>query len=524
MRLGHVAIGAICGWCVACAPHPVADVDTGAELDATADIGELVDESDGGVTDAVVDTPALDVPKVGPDATVDADVDSSSDIPQWMTLDVDPTNLGVINTPECSNQEMIVQPYALPIPPSATEPCPPPYASTCGTCPWIQTPKLKIPRFGAQALWTGEEFLVIGGSASYTANIGYSFSMERWNPKKDSGFTLIDSTKLPFKQDYPAGDPSWVRAFWTGDQAIVLLKDHSFRFNPKTNVFTLLPPIPTIEGSAVLVDGKIFWWGRNGTKKESALALYDPAADTWTPVPFPEKFLDPKVFTFQNDVDFATKPRNMTVLGDDVYVFAPAIGYVSGSGLDQAKALMLRLNLPTLDWAILPQPEMTMLDALDTMTLMGAFPDGIVAITDGSFVDPQAPSGRIFWHKKVEWTAMKPPPFGQSTNSGLPPPGHIWTGDRFVVEHVHRPAPPFSKATSGTYPAWPLLFDPYKDSWQSTTGVGAPKHGLGATAVVYTGAELFQFGGVGGQFQITLYADGVRFFLPNSITPTEVLP
>ena len=528
MKFGWLTILPFLAVAAACSPHPVSAVDTGAEIDAGADIGELVDESDGGVTDAVAEV-AVDAIADSPTDTITTDApdilpDTKQDIDgaKWPLLDADPATLGVINTPACSNQEMIVQPYALPIPPSATEPCPPPYASTCGTCPWIQTPHTVIPRFQARGIWTGEEFLLFGGALSYDFDVSYPWTMERWNPKKDKGFSLIDPKTMPFSLPGAFGFyPPWTRAFWLNGEAIVLISGHSFRFNPKTNVFNLLPTIATVGGSAKVVSGKIFWWGQNGTTPESLIALYDPAKDAWTSVPFPSQFLDPSEFTFKGSTGFGTRPRNITVLGNDVYVVAPALGYAAPAGLDPDFPLVLRLNIPTLAWTALPQPPIQF-EPLAEMPMFGSFPDGLVLIASKK-LGGQVQIALTWWKKTGKWKQMKPVPFGASA-SAQQLAGDLWTGDRFVVDGVIREGPPFSFEEVGEVPAWPLLYDPYTDSWTDTTGVGAPKHGVAESATVYTGSELFQFAGWDGVGVNVIHSDGVRLYLPNSVTTTEVLP
>ena len=528
MKCGWLTIGAILAICVACSPQSVAPTE-GPVLDAASDVGELVDESDGGVTDAVAevavdaatdsltDTITADAPDILPDTKLDIDA------AKWPLLDADPATLGMINTPACSNQEMIVQPYALPIPPSATEPCPPPYASTCGTCPWIQTPHTVIPRFQARGIWTGEEFLLFGGALSYDFDVSYPWTMERWNPKKDKGFSLIDPKTMPFSLQGAFGFyPPWTRAFWLNNEAIVLVSGHSFRFNPKTNVFTMLPPIATVGGSAKVVAGKIFWWGQNGTKPESLISIYDPEVGSWTFVPFPSQFLDPTVFTLNGSPEWGTRPRNVTVAGDDVYVISPAVGYAPSAGLDAKKPLILRLNVSSLTWSMLPQAPI-LFESLDSVHLFGSFPGGIALIAPKQNLIDLVQIGLIWWKNDNKWTLLKDLPFGAG---GLPQDvsGDIWTGSRFIVEDLTRIGSPFDAEVVGEQPSWPLLYDPYTDTWTDTTGVGAPKHALNSSAVVYTGSELFQFAGWDGVGVNVIHSDGVRLYLPNSVTNTEVLP
>ena len=370
-----------------------AEVVADIELDGTDSLTDVVDAPD-----------APDAKDVKPFDPYD-----NGDAPYWIAEDIDTAGLGELTASVfCYNLYMKIKPNDPPHDPSCTTACPAPYPCTCGTCPWIETPLMKVARDGAQALWTGEEVLVFGGAtaAGPGGEFTTTFSAERWNPSLDKGFEFIN---LPFSATELADLGTAVKVFWTGSAALVITEAHQFLFDPKTNVVTLLPLAPALmgnPGAMVWTGDRLFWWGWDRATAAPGIAtarLIAWQADTgWTDVPYPAEFLKPS----------PAEPDCLAMLDGEVYVFDLQTPVQPASGLDPAKPLMLRFSPLKNVWEALPQtmpPAVRCNHSLGN-TLFHAFPDGIAFIPAVGYTwkGKKLPVvGEVWWKATGKGTPMK---------------------------------------------------------------------------------------------------------------------
>lgn len=511
------AICAVVAWqMAACSPQASAPGVDGAADVALAETVVLDAEVDG--TDSLPDIIA-DVPDVA-DTSATADSADAPDIPYWIAHDIDIAGLGVVNSKGSNNCDpyIIVQPNDPPTPPTCTSACPAPFPCTCGTCPWIQTPPMNVPRMGAKAIWTGDEVLVFGG-ADQTGIGGVPpptiFTAERWKPSGGKGFEMID---LPFTVTAVAGFAPGMDAVWTGTEVIGFLRDHQFRFDPKTSTVTEMPLAPVHGGAGPAP--RMFWandtllvWGIDRATYPSMPAgriVSWTVKDGWQDIAPPPQFA-------------ATPgpPACATILDGGLFVFEPSDELAVASTLDPNKPIMVRYDLTTKGWDALPQTMLPNVhcsyDGLGNV-LFAAFPEGIAFIPPiggGTDAVKHPPVGEIWWKATGKWTAMAPPP--------LVGPFHavdaLWTGTQFVIFEVSYTDPVTSSvllpdAGGADVPTWPIRYDPYADAFHYTTSVGYPKHVQRNTAALWSGNEIFALGGHGGIDFPTLYNDGVRLSFP----------
>jgi hypothetical protein len=503
----------------ACSPQDAAQADATAIADIvqmeTLDDVEL-DGTDS-LPDAIADAADTVVAEVS-DAAVDAAVDA--DVPYWIAHDIDISGLGTVNPPGASSAGcdpyITVQPNAPDTPPACASACPAPYPCTCGTCPWIQTPPMNVQRYGAKAVWTGDEVLVFGGwSSTLIGGVpNWEFTAERWKPSGTKGFEMI---ALPAAVT-SAMSGAWVDVVWTGSEAIVFMKDTQFTFDPKTSKLTVLPLSPVTVGLGI--GARVFWvqdtlfvWGydRATSKPEKPVPhIATWRKDTgWQDVPPPAAIMK---------AGAAGAPQCATILDNMVYALdcgAPA----AASGVDVTKPLLIRYSLVSKSWEALPQ---TMASGThcnpQENILFAAFPDGIAFIPriDGGPNAAKYPAvGAIWWKATSKWTAMVQPPIigplAVDMNAVL------WTGDRFVIAGPYFFDPGLASILAfGLYkewPGWPTTFDPYANQFGYMTSVGFPKHSRDAMAWAWTGSELIALGGTNGIDFETIHKDGVRHHL-----------
>ncbi len=492
--------------------------DIGAKIAADS-VGDVADV--GTDSQAEADEPDLlpdDVSDSQPEVKLDSTAaDGGADVPYWISHDTDLSGLGVVGgNPFCANPYLEVQPNDPPHDPSCKSACPAPYPCTCGTCPWIKTPPMIVPRFDAEAIWTGEEVLIFGGQNQMGPGSSgtISFTAERWNPSKDKGFSFIE---LPFAvtvadQYY---DNTWAKPIWTGSEALVFMRDHFFRFDPKTGVLTEFPLSPVTIG---LNRARVFWvnetllvWGYDRATstpfKPVARIMTWTKIDGWQDVPFPSKIN-------------TGPPTCAAVLDGSLYVLDPA-KYFGGSdvGLDPSKPVMMRYDVAAKKWQALPQTMFPDLTCIDGNVIFQAFPDGIVFIPDTSVYNSGTgnwdylPAGEIWWKATGKWTAMTTPPLHGPIDSYQA--GAIWTGSQFIIPNVDFLDPIvgdfYFPPSSQDYPTWPIAYDPYTDEFHYLTSVGYPKHNRLGSTPVYGNSEVFMLGGTGGW---GVDADGARLWLP----------
>jgi hypothetical protein len=145
------------------------------------------------------------------------------------------------------------------------------------------------PRLGAAAAWTGTEMIVWGGN-------GRGLQGAIYRPRSNSWRAMARS---------PIVSGSFVPAVWTDDRFIVFGGAHSAAYDPNTNGWRRLPPIPAhpLAGFKVHSDGvrlavaagpgRVLVWSMwdasrrvSATKREGAggsdVLRYDEASDSWT--------------------------------------------------------------------------------------------------------------------------------------------------------------------------------------------------------------------------------------------------
>ncbi len=501
----------------------VAEAETleDAEFDGTDSVPDAIADSTAATSDAPGDVPdAADNSQDCAASPADAASYDPADVPYWIANDVDVSGLGVrMECGPCADplfQTLQVLPNDLPYGPTCTSFCPAPYACTCGACPWIGTPPMHIPRVAAKAVWAGEEVQIFGTWNMDPQGAVINFSIERWNPSKDKGFSFID---LPFAITYT--DSVWdlggVLPLWTGAETLVLMDKHQFTIDPKTHAVTELPLAPALAGNfgaAVWTGDRAFWWGWDRALDKPGKAF--PRIVTWqktsgwTDVAFPTAYLQPT----------AIEPDCMATLDGDVYVFDPANPRAANSGLDPGKPVMLRYSVNSGTWDALPQTmavDVRCNKAGDGQILFQAFPDGIAFIPPISpgATPAEPPVGEIWWKASGTWTAMQPPPLvGPFT-----PTSALWTGKEFLIPEVSFIDPVLlndgKSYKDWGISTWPIRYDPYTDTFKYLTSVGYPKHDRGASAFAFTGSEILMFGGANGINVNTYHNEGYRLWFPN---------
>ena len=518
MRADLVALGVIFALASACSPEP---------LPAASDAGELVDESVTGVTDAVADS-AVDAAN-GDAADFDASPDV--DVPYWIAHDIDIAGLGVLTkTGECSDPEMKVQPGDPPKGPACGSQCPPPYACTCGACPWIQTPKMVHPREQAAAVWTGKEVLVFGGANSPCCGDGntWPFTAERWNPYDGKGFVPID---LPFQvsvTDVPVAYykyPPWIRAVWTGKVAVVL-GPQLFTFDPATSKLTLLDDPGILLGETVVVSDRLIWWGIENptlTKQyKTRIRALDFKTMKWSEVPFPSQFY------LDGTQSVSTAPGCMTADESNLYVLDPRYKLNPAAGLSE-NGVLFAYNVESKSWSAVadlpsgaPRCGKSML-GFGGVIYFGHFPGGISIYGATTCTSDDTKfyckyGGSTWWQATGKWTAVTA---GPATGTAREQVNSLWTGSQFVVMDPYV-TDPISPVIGGGASPQPVLYDPYADAWSYTTSIGAFKRQRTDGILLHTGKELLVIGGQGGgSFAAITEADGARLWLPANPTTTD---
>lgn len=386
--------------------------------------------------------------------------------------------------------------------------CPPGYPCTCGVCPWMPTPPMKKPRWGARAVWTGKEVVVFGGASTNTSFSSdlLQWTAERWDPKSDKGFALIDTPPIVTLYQYQPLAPRW-----DGQKVWVVFRhldkpadnDYSYTWDPLLDKSTPLqwngrPFTHSAFSAAVWVGGRLFDWGylpdQPGVAKavtQNVVTLYDPASQTWAKVAFPETL----VAREENDVAFACTVAS----GEDVFVYHAPVHVLPGSSLDPKKSIHLQYHVPTGAWSVLPQ----------TMPVdPGYGPCGGIGFVVGTA------SGFAVWGQTLTTTGYTPPAGAiydkaSQTWSAMPLPGSlnaigttttVLVGLRIV-------------ARSTWHGVSAAVYDLSTNTWSYTTPIGFPfeQHPRHDNALVATDQDLLQLGGSNGTNAIfTVHADGVR--------------
>lgn len=154
---------------------------------------------------------------------------------------------------------------------------------TPATGQWESIPNVPGRR-GATTVWTGTEVLVWGGTiAGIPEGTGW-----RYNPTTKQ-WNTISSVAAPFRRTEHS-------AVWTGTEMIVwggggdgTRYNDGYRYNPVTNTWRRMSmfgaPAPRARHTAVWTGTEMIIYGGEAGSSRGDGARYDPAMDTWTPIP-----------------------------------------------------------------------------------------------------------------------------------------------------------------------------------------------------------------------------------------------
>lgn len=498
-------------------PDQVADAVDLDELDA-AEVVDVVIPPDL-LPDTIADTAEID--QIG---DVDVAKLDQTDTEETKSNDA---QLPVPDLGPCVSKDLVVYADSLSDDSLCVKPCPTDHPCICGDCAWVQTPPTVQPRWGASAVWTGTEIVLVGGWPG--AFPQYPITAERWNPKAGKGWEMINTpvTKAVTRSVEAHWDGAYV---WAIVQAPTYFEkeEYSFRWDPNTNksVKLVMPGRlqatsgPT-ERRSVWVNGKVFEEGKvtidqvNGIS-EYAFALYDPAADLWKKQEFPGAW----VVNNQNPEGLTTDTCLISS-GDDVFIYNSGFKPNPASGLDEKKVITLRFHAPDATWSVISQAM-----PIDTITdLCGGF--GFDVGTETGFVvwgekfGGGAPSygkpaqGAIYNKQTDTWTlmtALAPNAFAASTHRQTQVVGDvIYAYGQSFLDSSKPEALKFYKVNTVAE------FHISTNSWNFLTPVGFPTDSRQETGFVLGDNELYLIGGIDGPANANIiHQDGVRLALPGS--------
>lgn len=150
---------------------------------------------------------------------------------------------------------------------------------------WITTSTNAAPpeRYKHTAVWTGSEMIVWGGRAFISGTFATTSTGGRYDPATDS-WSSVNTDGISAKQDHTA--------VWTGSEMIVWgdYTDVGGRYDPGTDTWQPTSgdgaPSGRIGNVAAWTGTEMIIWGGmtpDGTLLGSG-ALYNPSTDTWTPM------------------------------------------------------------------------------------------------------------------------------------------------------------------------------------------------------------------------------------------------
>lgn len=130
------------------------------------------------------------------------------------------------------------------------------------------------------------ELVVVGGYV----DAGPLDRVDAWSPESDTWRPLAD---LPEPLHHPnlaaVGDTLVVAGFLVGTFPAFVAKGTVYRYDPDGDRWTLGTPMPagTARGASVTLvhDDRVWVLGGIGVDAVATASIYDPALDTWTPLP-----------------------------------------------------------------------------------------------------------------------------------------------------------------------------------------------------------------------------------------------
>ncbi len=332
---------------------------------------------------------------------------------------------------------------------------------TPGTGSWTATRLLGAPagRSLHQAVWTGSEMIVWGGSGDWFGADLFA-SGGRYAPETDS-WTATSLTGAPSPR---AGHT----AVWTGSQMIVWGGDDSSplaeastggRYTPETDGWaatsTTGAPAPQYDdATAVWTGSEMIVWG-GGLDSGSR---YAPGTDSWT-------------VTSTAGAPAARSNHSAVWTGAEMIVWGGSGG---GSNLDSGG----RYNPGTDGWA-----AMSTTAAPEARSFHSAVWTGSEMIIWGGSDGSLLSSGGLYVPATDSWAA--------TSTAGAPAPrsGHValWTGSEMIIWGGSDST--FTNVNTGG------RYAPGTDSWAATSTTGAPA--LNSVGV-WTGDEMIVWGGSAG--------------------------
>ncbi len=151
---------------------------------------------------------------------------------------------------------------------------------------WAPTPPSPLaPRLWTSAVWTGVEYIVMGGALDIPAynqtptGARFDPAAQTWRAMSTAGAPNAHTQLLA----------------WSGRELLVfggaqqfLSTDEAGRYDPSTDTWAPISavnkPSPRVYGVGVWIGTRWFVWGGYGAGQRDDGGLYDPATDTWTPL------------------------------------------------------------------------------------------------------------------------------------------------------------------------------------------------------------------------------------------------
>lgn len=322
------------------------------------------------------------------------------------------------------------------------------------------------PGYGHEAVWTGDEMLVWGGSRvdPETLRAVGNRGGAAYDPATDTW------RKIP---DAPIRGGGGYSVTWTGDEMVVwgdpdggraTKGNRAAAFDPETNTWRRLDPGPLAPRSGAFVvwtGDELVVWGGYLTKRERESydgegAAFDPETGSWRRLPeapLPAGYDAMGAWTGTEVIVLASPPGTGA---DDYPKFAEAAAY------DPARSSWRDIDDPPFVTHVSP-PAAYLDDKLMLLSLGGS--------VDGGEVDGYGKSyetGGVYDVRAGEWRSHAPPPAAPNQTWE-----HIALEDEVVLDG--------------------LAYDPARDAWRIL-----PKFPLRARefpAMAWTGSELIVWGG-----------------------------
>lgn len=339
-----------------------------------------------------------------------------------------------------------------------------PYVSDFWTA--TSTSNAPSPRAVFASVWTGSKMFVWGGADGTSVfNTGGLY-----DPATDS-WTAISTVNAP-------GARADAQAIWTGSKVVVWGgTDGTSFFNtggvydPVSNTWAAITTTNAPSGRiAPLVwtgTRMVVWGGLNGVGPTSVLgdgAIYDPAADSWSPISTtdaPSARLAPSVWAASRMIVWGGFDSSGDLLGGGIY--DPASDTWTSAATTGAPSLR----------------EPFAVVSTGSKVIVWGGQEGVTFFNTGGIYDPVSNT----WAASGTSTINAP---SARVSNGVWSPA-VWSGSRMIVwggsdaSHVD--------VNTGGY------YDPVADSWTSTSTTNAPSP-RDLHAIVWAGSKMIVWGGL----------------------------